>query len=152
MQVYLTKTLVGFVPADVSTEEWAKKIKIGEVVNADFKKTRNYKFLKKYFSLLAVGFDNWEPGEINSKYGVPEKNFEQFREDTTILSGHYHLVVRMDGTVRPVADSISFANMEEETFSKLYNSTINVFLKHIYDSDMTKEKLDSIVNQYMSYT
>ena len=152
MQIYLTKTMAGFVPADVSTEEWARKIKVGEIINADFKRTRNYKFLQKYFCLLRVGYDNWEPKEISSKYGIPEKNFEQFREDTIILSGHYHLVIRMDGTMRTVADSISFANMEEEAFEKLYSSTVNVFLKHIYNSDMTREKIDNIVNQILSYT
>ena len=152
MIVYLTKTQTGFVPADINTEEWAKKIKYGEVVNADFKKTRNYKFLSKYFCLLHVGFDNWEPKEISSRYGIPEKNFKQFREDATILAGYYHLVIRMDGTMRTVADSISFANMEEEDFEKLYSSTINVFLKHIYNSEMTREKIDNIVNQVMSYT
>ena len=152
MNIYLTKTLSGFMPADVETEEWCKKVKLGEVINADFKKTRNYKFLQKYFCLLRVGFDNWEPAEIDSKYGKPEKNFAQFREDTIILSGFYHLVIRMDGTMRTVADSISFANMEEEAFEKLYSSTVNVFLKHIYNSDMTRAKIDNIVNQILSYT
>ena len=152
MKIYLTKTIAGFTPSDVPTEDWARTIKMGDMVGADFKKVRNPAFLRKYFALLHLGFDNWVPGEINSEYGVPEKNFEQFREDTTILAGYYHLVIRMNGSVRVVADSISFANMEEEKFEKLYNSTINVFLKHIYNSDMTREKIDQIVNQIMSYT
>jgi hypothetical protein len=152
MNVYLIKAQGGFIPADIPTEEWAKKIKYGEVVNADFKKVRNYQFLKKYFALLNVGFENWNPQALDTKHGVPEKNFEQFREDTIILAGYYYVTVRMDGSTRVRAKSISFANMEEEEFEKLYSATINVFLKHIYDNTMTREKIDYIVNQVMSFT
>ena len=152
MNVYLTKSQAGFVPADIDSEEWYKKIKHGEVVNADFKKVRNYQFLKKYFALMNIGFDNWTPAEVNSKYGVPEKNSKKFREDTTILAGYFHVVIRLDNSTQIVADSISFANMEEEDFEKLYNQTINVLLKHVYGEEMDREKLDNIVNRYLSFT
>lgn len=151
MEVTLIKTIAGFVPADPPTVEWANKVKLGQAVHADFKKVRNYAFLRKYFALLNVAFDNWEPGEINSKYGVPEKNFERFREDTTILAGYYHVVIRLDGSTRIVADSISFANMEEETFTKLYSATIDVLLKHVYKSKLSEAELQNIVDQYMSF-
>ena len=137
--------------ADPPTDEWDSKNKIGQAVHADFKKVRNYAFLKKYFALMNVAFDNWNPGEINSKYGVPEKNFERFREDTTILAGYFHVVIRLDGSTRIVADSISFANMKEEAFAKLYSATIEVLLKHVYKSELSEDELNNIVDQYMSF-
>ncbi|MDO9530366.1 MAG: DUF1367 family protein [Syntrophales bacterium] len=151
MQVYLTKTQTGLIPADKETEAWYNKIKSGEVVSSDFKKTRNYQFLKKWFALLNVGFDNWNPGEVNSNYGIPEKNFERFREDVTILAGYFHTVVRLDSSVRIEAKSVAFSNMTEEEFSALYNKTINVLLKRVYNSTLTKEELENIVNQYMAF-
>ena len=152
MQAYLTKTQSGFVPADPDTEVWYKKRKFGEVVQGEFKTIRNYEFLKKFFALLNVGFDNWEPGHITSEYGWPEKNFEKFREDVTILAGYFYVVIRLDGSTQVKAKSISFAKMEEEEFSELYNKAINVLLKHVYDSDMTPKALKNIVNQYMGFT
>ena len=151
MKATLIKTLSGFQPADPPTVEWANKVKPGEAVHADFKKVRNYAFLKKYFALMNIAFDNWNPGEINSKYGVPEKNFERFREDTTILAGYFHVVIRLDGTTRIVAESISFAKMDEEAFSKLYSATIDVLLKHVYGSKLSKDELDKIVEKYMGF-
>ena len=150
MNVYLIKTLSGFVPADKDTEAWAVKIKHGEVINADFKKTRNYRFLKKYFSLMNVGFDNWEPPPYHDQ--DVEKNFDNFREEDTKLAGYSYAVFNLDGTFRLKARSISFANMEEYEFERLYNATINVILKQVYNSQLSREALDNIVNQVMSFT
>ena len=151
MKTRLIKTLSGLLPFDPDTEDWYKKIKIGSVVENDSVTVRNPKFHRKYFALLNVGFDNWKPGEINTKYGVPTKNFERFRKDVAILCGFYEIVVRLDGTTRPEALSISFARMEEEEFQDLYSKTIDIFLDKIYDKKMTAEELDNVVNQYLSF-
>jgi len=143
MNIYLTKTQAGFVPSDVETEEWAKKVKAGAVISADFRRVRNPAFHRKFMALLNVGFDNCD---------VPGMIFDRFRKDVTILAGYHHTVVRLDKSVRVEADSISFAKMEEDDFEKLYNQTINVLLKHVYNLEMSKEELDNIVNQYMSFT
>jgi len=152
MNISLTKTQAGFVPSDAGTEAWAKRVKAGAVISADFKQVRNPAFHRKYLALLTVAFDNWDPDEVDSKYGIPEKNFDRFRWDVAILSGFYHNVVRLDGTVRVEADSISFANMTEEIFAELYNQSINVLLKRVYKSELSKEELDNIVNSYLSFT
>jgi len=152
MNIYLTKTIAGFVPTDADTEVWAKKVKAGAVISADFKQVRNPGFHRKYMALLTVAYDNWSPGEVDSKYGIPEKNFDRFRKDVAILSGFYHNVVRLDESVRVEADSISFANMTGEIFAELYNQSINVLLKRVYKSELSKEELDNTVNQYLSFT
>ena len=112
---------------------------------------RNVMFHRKFFALLNIAFDNWNPGEINSKYGIPEKNFERFRKDVAILCGHFHLVIRVDGTSRPEADSISFAKMDQETFKDLYSKTIDVLIKHVYKQKIDAEKLDEIVERYLQF-
>jgi hypothetical protein len=151
MKTHLVKTLSGLLSFDPDTEAWYKKIKLGGVVQGDFKTVRNPKFLRKWFALLNVGFDNWLPGEVNSKYGVPAKNFERFRADVIILCGFYDNVVRLDGSVRIEPKSVSFAKMTEESFEDLYSKTIDVMLKYVYDKEMTPEKLNKIVDQYLSF-
>ncbi|ARB84854.1 MULTISPECIES: DUF1367 family protein [Yersinia] len=37
------------------------KVKLGAILTADFKRVRNPKFHRKYFSLLNLGFDYWTP-------------------------------------------------------------------------------------------
>lgn len=118
MKLHLTKTQTGLVPADPETEAEYKKLKLGQIIHGEFKRARNYKFLRKWFALLNVAFDNWEAPEMVDPHTrqhyparKPEKNFERFRKDVTILAGYYHNVVRLDGTVRPTADSVSFGSM-----------------------------------------
>ena len=151
MKAQLSKTISGLMPIDPDSVAWFNKLKPGEVVRAEFKRTRNYQFHKKYFALLSVGFDNWKPGEINSKYGVPTKNFDRFRADLTILAGFYDTTVRLDGSVRIEPRSISFAKMSAEEFSDLYSRTIDVLIKHVYKQDMDPEKLNQIVESYLRF-
>ena len=151
MHVTLRKTQTGFLPGDPATEEWYKKVKPGAFIHGDFKQIRNKLFHSKYFALLTIGFENWEPGEIDSDYGIPMKNFDRFRKDVAILCGFYEIVPRLDGTARPEAKSISFANMDETEFQDLYSKTIDLFIKKIYGKDMTVKTMDDTVNHYLSF-
>ena len=152
MHIALIKTQAGFLPADRWTEEFAKIIKLGSVIHADFKRMRNYKFHKKLFALLNLAFEYWQPGEISSKYGTPEKNFDRFRKDVTILAGYYHTEIRLDGSVRVVADSISFGKMSEDTFEKLYNNVLTVIMERIPVLDkMTSDEINDLVDKVIGF-
>jgi len=151
MEINLVKTLSGLVPSDPDSEVWYNKLKAGDIVHAGFKKYRHPVFHRKYFALLKIGYENWIPGEINSKYGVPEKNFTRFRKDVAILCGYYKNVIRFDGTSRIEAESISFSNMEETEFQKLYNSTIDLFINNIYGTSLDADGLNEIVNKYLQF-
>jgi hypothetical protein len=150
-EIHLQKNFGVLAPADEQAEEIIKGMKHGQVMRVKFTLPRNYKFLKKYFALLKVGYDNWTPGKINSKYGVPEKDFGRFRADVIILAGYYTTTVRLDGSVRIEPKSTAFANMTEEEFSTLYSKTIDVLLKHVYGNGMTPEELNQIVERYLSF-
>ena len=133
-------------PASDQDAELLKYIKIGHPTKLTFKRVRNYQYHKKYFALLNLAFDYWEPGEDQ----LGEKNFEQFREDVIILSGFYHQRIRLDGSVRVTAKSISFANMNEDEFEKMYAKTIDVIIKHVL-KNYTGEMLRSIVDQVEAF-
>ena len=57
MKIILSKTMAGLVPADPNTSDWYSKLKPGETVRGEFKRIRNYAFLKKFFALLNVAYD-----------------------------------------------------------------------------------------------
>lgn len=139
-----------FVPATDQDMDLCLKLKQGQAIKSSWTRMRNYKFHCKFFALVNLGFDSWEPKEINSKYGIPQKNFDRFREDVIIRAGFYDLVYDLDGNCRPKAKSISFANMEEDEFEKLYSNTINVFLQGIL-ANYTKDDLDKIVQDILNF-
>lgn len=151
MKTHWIKTFAGLVPDDPSSREWFDKLKPGEGVRGEFRKVRNYRFLKKWFALLNVGFENWDPPSINSKYGPPEKSFDRFRADVTILAGFYDVTIRLDGSTRIEPKSVSFANMEDDQFADLYSKTIDVLIKHVYGSGMTPEQINETVERYLQF-
>ncbi|MEA3427891.1 MAG: DUF1367 family protein [Thermodesulfobacteriota bacterium] len=152
MKARFLKSHTGLVPFDPESEEFLHRHKIGDVLEGNFVSMRNPDFHRKYFALLKTGFENWEPGEINSKYGTPEKNFDRFRRDVAILCGFYDVVIRLDGSTRVEAKSISFARMGKEEFEKLYSKTIDLFLAKIYNHSISEEELNRIVELYLSFT
>lgn len=139
-------------PFDDEGKAFVKSLKLGEIVHKEFSRLRNPRFHRKYFALLNFAYDYFEPPAIQDNIYklIPEKNFDLFRRDLTILAGYYVARYRVDGSVRIEAKSISFAKMDDSEFEKLYSSTINVILKHIlinYDRD----RLDSVVEELLSF-
>ena len=139
--ILLIKTPTGWANGDENTVEFHHKIRLGEGVHADFKRMRNLKFHRKFFALLNLAFDYFEPPEIDTKWGKPEKNFDVFRKNLCILAGYGHPVFTIDGKFRMEADSISFGNMDADTFEKLYIAVLDVIMRKIpVLSDMTRTK------------
>ena len=152
MNVSIAKLPNGFAPADTETAALHSKLKIGEVLHGDFKRMRNPRFHRKLFALLNLAFDYWEPGEINSKYGVPEKNFDRFRRDLIILAGFHEVVIRLDGSTRVEAKSISFSSMDDTEFDKLYNAVLNVILKRVNVlNTMSAEEVNALVDKVLAF-
>ena len=151
MEIILVKAIAGWANGNDEAEALHQKTKTGQAIHADFKQMRSYAFHMKYFALLKVAFDAWEPGPVTSKHGIPEKNFDRFRADVTILAGHYRVVIRLDGSTVIEPESISFGKMDQETFEKLYSSTIDVILKRIPQIAKDREDLDAIVDKVLSF-
>lgn len=152
MHIALIKTPSGWGNADPKTEEFHAKTKLGATIHSDFKRMRNAAFHRKLFALFNLAFEYWEPVEINHDYGQPEKNFDRFRKDLTILAGHYHIVVRLDGTAKPEADSLSFGNMNQETFDSLYQNILSVVLKKIHVlNKMGAQEINDLVDKFLEF-
>lgn len=121
MKLTLVKQLNNtFKAAYDSDYETMKKIKVGDFLECDIKKPRNYEFHKKYFALLNMVFDNQE------RYS----NITDLRHDLTLEIGYYTLRRNLSGDMIKIPNSISFASMDELTFNDLYSKTIKSIVKH----------------------
>ncbi len=118
------------------------KIKSGTAVRIQYKKVRNYQHHKKFFALIEYLYDIWAPPENH----VGEKNRDQFREDIIILAGFYDRYVRVDGSTRIKAKSMSFGSMDQNTFDDLYSAVIDAGVKHIC-KNYTGESLREVLQQ-----
>lgn len=120
------------VPTDAAGVELLAKIKSGSPVWIEVVRARNTPLHRKWFALLGIGYEAWEPPAIESgPYAgiVPEKDFEVFRKDITKLAGFVDVYVSADGSAIVQARSVSFDRMEQDEFDRLFSATINVLLK-----------------------
>lgn len=149
--IYMIKTPNGsLAPADGFSAEYLLKQKVGQGFRVKVTRIRNIKFHRKFFALLNYAFDAWKPEDKKYKGENVQKNFEQFRWDITILAGYYETSVRLDGTVRIRAKSISFANMDEDEFEQLYSAVIDVLLQRIF-INQTRADVDAVVNNILAF-
>ena len=150
-EIVLTKAAGGaLVPADQQAAEFIAKLKLGGSVKARVTRQRNPAFHRKFFALLNLGFEAWEPAGGEYKGEPVQKNFEQFRNDVTVLAGFYDVTVTLKGETRLTAKSISFANMEQDDFDKLYNAVVNVLLARVL-TKYTRDDLDEVIERMMAF-
>ena len=154
MDAYFRKIPNGsLVPDGESDAELLSKIKLGDVVKLTLVRPRNYAFHKKYFALLQLAFDYWEPPEGKVMKGVtPERNFDTFRHDLAILCGFYDATYRLNGDVRLEAKSISFGSMSEDSFEDLYSKTINVIINRVctqYTEDQLRRQVEDLILEFV---
>lgn len=151
MEVLLTKTPQGYlIPLGESEADKCKRFKIGSTVRAEVSALRNGKFHRKFFVMLTVGFEAFDPPESEHK-GLPvQKNFERFRKDCIIAAGFYDAVVNLNGEVRAEARSMSFASMDDEEFERVYSAVANVLLQRVL-RNYTRADLDEVVERMLGF-
>jgi hypothetical protein len=157
------KTATGYalMPAHETDLEAVKKLPNGQPIRCKVTRVRNPLFHRKFFALMNHLFDIWEPpvvmaahelaqGYFDADLAQPEKNFDRFRKDLTILAGFYTHQFRVDGSVRVEPKSISFANMDEDEFEQLYDKMIDVGIKYVA-RNYTGPELRAVVDGIMEF-
>ena len=146
MKVNLIKQGQVLIPITPSDEDKLSSIKNGQFLEADIKQKRNILFHRKFFAMLNIGFEAFEPDQKDYKGQIAVKNFDRFRKDVIILAGFYDATYDIQGNLKLEAKSISFGKMEDDEFNKVYNACCNVLLQKVLHN-YTREDLDSVVEQ-----
>ena len=110
-----------------------RKLKIGEDYECDIRQPRNVQFLKKFMALVRLGCDN-------SPRDMP---FKAYRAYVTMKAGFVDVYETEIGKMA-LPQSISFANMDETKFEKVYKAVLDVIMK---DIDVDEEFIrDNLIN------
>lgn len=150
MEILLKKGLAGLLPADSESEATLKRIKHDTVLRVEMKKVRNPRFHRKFFALLNVAFEAWQPEVKTYKGEVATKNFDRFRKDLIVLAGFYETSYKITGELVLTAKSISFGNMDEFEFQDLYDRVLDVILERVL-TNYTKDDVNSVVNEIVGF-
>lgn len=152
-----TKGVGGLVPACEEANEWMRKKRLGATIMVEPREMRNGPYFKKWMALVSMAFEYWADNaktlEFKGKPVLP--NFDRFRKDVTISAGFYYPVANLKGEVRIEAESLSWASMDEQRFSELYDATIRVLLARVFNGKVcpnwTEADLRSVVTQIESF-
>lgn len=150
--LHLVKDTGGFKPLGSDDSELMKKIPLGSVIEGEFSKKRNPLFHRKFFALLNIGYEYWNPPEADWRGFKAVKNFDVFREQVTILAGFREVTYNLDGSVKVKAKSISFASMDDLEFEEVYSKVLDVIWNKIMSTVFDdKRAFENAVNQLMNF-
>lgn len=138
-------------PADEHEAEKIRKFKLGALVRCEVAQVRNPQFHRKVLALIRLGFESFTPPEAEYKGFPVERDFKQFREDLTIAAGFFTCTYRINGEVRVRAKSISYANMEQDEFERVFSAIANVLLRGVLVRYKDRATLDNVINTILGF-
>lgn len=116
-------------PANDMESDKLVKFKTGQMYEVDMKLTRNPAFHGKVFAFFNFCFKYW----ASDKGHMEESGqLDAFRKELTVLAGYYDTYYNIDGDVRLVAKSLSYASMDPETFEACYKALISAAMVNIF--------------------
>ena len=133
MKFSVIKTISGLKPCRAIDEEMYAKLKLNQEYQCEIKRPRNYEFLKKYFLLINLGFQNSE-----------QTNQDHYRKVLQARAGYYETILTDKGTWH-IPISISFSKMSESEFNKLYDGVLVEVCK---DLQTAPEDILNELNEY----
>ncbi|NTW34275.1 MAG: DUF1367 family protein [Bacteroidetes bacterium] len=129
----ISKPNYQILPLYTSDQEELIKLKQNTEYKFVVTKPRNYKFHKKFFALLNLGFQNQDK----------LKTFEEYRIIKTMQSGFFKMIITDKGKVF-IPESISFCNMDEIEFETLFKTVMEIICT---DTKITeKEVIQELIN------
>jgi len=119
-----------------------KRLSVGEALEFEYKLTRNYKFLQKFFVFVKAVYDI---EAIQNEFS----SVEHLRAALTIQAGYFEYVKGFNGALFVMPKSIAFKNMDEASFDQFYAKIMQVVLEKL--PDYVEENIHEIENHIMSF-
>ena len=148
--IIMVKGYGTLIPTDKAGFEILEKYQLGQEIKCKLTNPRNLGFHRKFFALLDLAFEAWNAPELEYKGQPVQKNIERFRKDIIVLCGHHTASVNFKGEIRLDAKSMSFANMGQDEFERLYSTAIDVILQKVL-TRYTREDLEQQVNLILGF-
>ena len=142
-----TSTGYGLLPAHQEDLDAIKKLPNGQPMLCKITRIRNVGHHRKYMALLNHAFHAWEMPECEIEV---EKDFDEFRKNIAILAGWRKQVIDIRGNWHYRAKSISFTNMDQDEFEKLYTKTIDVLVKRVL-TNYTGDELRRVIDEILAF-
>lgn len=130
-EVFLTRRSDGsFLPMTEEDRMKLTRIKLGETIAVNYRKPRNPGNHRRFFAMLRLIAENLPEG-TPARY----ENTDFLRYEALIATGFCEWRESRGGISYPVADSLAFDKMDEDTFQKIYSAVVNYLLKHFSTMD-----------------
>lgn len=140
--VYLRKTLTGFVCADEASREVHAQYKLGETYRAEIVKPRSYQSHKLAMALIDLTYSN-----LPEEYHRTWPNPRAFRRMLADAVGHTEQFRTRDGETKSVALSLSYDDLPDQvTFQRIYRLMLDVCAHLLKISNL--RELEEEVSQY----
>lgn len=118
MKLKLLNTPLGLKPCYDEDFEEKKKLKVGEIYEADIKLVRNIRFHRLFFALINTGYAYLPERAQTGVFG----SVEGFRKSVIIAAGFTNTYWNIrEKCFAQEAKSISFASMDETEFRDVYD-------------------------------
>lgn len=142
-QLFLMKHGEVLVPGTQESKQIVERWRQREAVIATVRRARNPILHRRFFAMLQLAFDAWEPPLLEDGTR-PAKNFKRFRREMIVLAGHYELVASMRGDVIREPKSIAYDEMAEDEFAQVCLDVAGVVLERIL-TNYTHAELERVV-------
>jgi len=138
--LFLRRTLSGFVPADADAEELARMFKTGTVYRAKVSKPRSYQHHKLILALLSLTYEN-----LPEQYAKLWPNFTAFRKGVALEAGHTETIITRDGAIHEGPGSLSYDALDEVEFTRVSGAMMTICTQIL---DMSEPELAGEVSRY----
>jgi len=136
------------IPFDEETVEWFEKLQQGCAVHGKLTQPRNLLFLRKFFKMLRIAYDNNDWPEVQTPYGEAKCSFKIFRKFCIVKAGFFEIEVTPEGNLKYEPKSIAFANMDEDEFQETYSAVLDVVLQRFL-TNWQSDDMDRAVQEYI---
>ena len=135
-KIHLKKQLGVLKPVDQIDIDTIYQLKEGEIYSCEIKQPRNIRFHRMFFAMIGLCFENQDVFT----------NVKNFREEMLKASGHFTSYENHKGIMVYKEESISFSNMKQDEFEKVYEAVfmtcIQVFKWNDVESEFRNELND----------
>lgn len=142
MKLQLLNTPQGLKPCYDEDYEAKKKLRMGEIYEAEIKLQRNPAFHRKFFALLNAGYA-FLPEQTQNGF----RSHEGFRAYILVAAGFYDTYFNPRlGEFVEKPKSISFSSMDDAEFEELYQKVKDVIFGLIGDRITVEQFENSLAN------